>query len=68
MLSNSTRKITINDDNDNDDNNTNSNNGNNHGSRIYYSIISNNICSNLYLYWKIQNINNDNGNQKRFDP
>ena len=49
-----------------DDNNNNSNNGNNHRSCIYYSIISNNTCSNLYLYWKIQNINNNDGNQKRF--
>ena len=36
---------------DNDDNN-NSNNGNNHGNCIYYSIISNNTCSHLYLYQK----------------
>ena len=34
---------------DNDDNNNNSNNENNHGNCIYYSIISNNTCSNLYL-------------------
>ena len=53
---------------DNDDNNNNSNNENNHENRIYYSIISNNTCSNLYLYWKIQNINNNDGNKKRFGP
>ena len=29
------------------DNDNNSNNGNNHGNCIYYSIISNNTCSNL---------------------
>ena len=53
---------------DNDDNNNNSNNENNHENCIYYSIISNNTCSNLYLYWKIQNINNNDGNKKRFSP
>ena len=54
---------------DNDGNNNNTNNENNHGNHIYFSIVSNNICSNLYLYWKIQNINNNNdGNQKRFGP
>ena len=37
-------------DNDNDHNNNNSNNRNNHGNHIYISIISNNTCSNLYLY------------------
>jgi len=40
------------------------NNENNHGNYIYFSIISNNICSNLYLYRKIQHINNNHGNQK----
>ena len=53
---------------DNGDNNNNSNNENNHENCIYYSIISNNTCSNLYLYWKIQNINNNDGNQKYFGP
>ena len=52
-------------DNDNGDNNNNSNNENNHGNYIYFSIISNNICSNLYLYRKVQNIiNNNHGNKK----
>ena len=53
---------------DNDDNNNNSDNGNNHENCIYYSIISNNTCSNLYLYWKIQNINNNDENPKLFGP
>ena len=53
---------------DNDDNNNNSNNENNRENCIYYSIISNNTCSNLYLYWKIQYINNNGGNQKYFGP
>lgn len=39
-------------DNGNDDNNNNSNNGNNHGNHIYFSIISDNTCSNLYLHKK----------------
>ena len=51
-------------DNDNDDNNNNSNHGNNHGNHIYFSIISKNICSNLYLYQKVQNINNNPENKK----
>ena len=51
-------------DNNNDDNNNNSNDGNNHGNHIYFSIISNNTCSNLYLSRKIQNINNNHGNQR----
>ena len=37
-------------DNDNNDNNNNSNDENNHENHIYFSIISNNTCSNLYLY------------------
>ena len=53
---------------DNDNNNNNSNNENNHKNCIYYSIICNNTCSNLYLYWKIPNINNNDGNQKCFGP
>ena len=36
----------------NDNNNNNSNNGDNHENHIYFSIISNNTCSNLYLYQK----------------
>ena len=53
-------------DNDNDDNNNNNNNGNNHGNHSYFSIISNNTCSNLYLYRKIQNINNNNNGNKKY--
>ena len=53
-----------NDNNDNDDNNSNSNNGNNHGNHIFISIISNNPCSNVYLYRKRQNNNNNHGNQR----
>ena len=52
----------------NDDNNNNSNNENNHENCIYYSIISNNTWYNLYLYCKIQNISNNDGNKKRFGP
>ena len=53
-------------DNDNDDNNNNNNNGNNHENHIYFSIISNNTCSNLYLYRKIQNINKNNNENKKY--
>jgi len=59
---------TIPDNIDNDDDNNNSNNENDHENCIYYSIISNNTCLNLYLCWKIQNINNNDENQKRFGP
>ena len=50
--------------NDNDANNNKSNNGNNRENHIYFSIIPNNTCSNLYLNQKIQNINNNHENQK----
>ena len=53
-----------NDNNDNDDNNNNSNSGNNHGNHINISIISNNTCSNVYLYCKRQNNNNNHANKK----
>ena len=56
------------DNDDNNNNNNNSNNENNHKNCIYYSIISNNTWYNLYLCWKIQNINNNDGNKKRFGP
>ena len=58
------KKKDNNDDNDNDDDNNNSNNGNIHGNHIYISIISNNTCSNVYLYRKGQNNNNNHGNKK----